>query len=38
MFDAKLAAVDKHRDLILKTQDYIWKNPEDGGDLRKPRL
>ena len=30
MFDAKLAAVDKHRDLILKTQDYIWKNPETG--------
>ncbi|MBQ9951566.1 MAG: amidohydrolase [Clostridia bacterium] len=30
MFDAKLAAVDRHRDLILKTQDYIWKNPETG--------
>ncbi len=25
-----VAAVDKHRDLILKAQDYIWKNPETG--------
>lgn len=25
-----ISAVDKHRDLILEAQDYIWKNPETG--------
>lgn len=25
-----LNAVEKHTDLILKAQDYIWKNPETG--------
>ena len=30
MFSKMNAAVDKNRDLIIKTQDYIWKNPETG--------
>ena len=30
MFSKMNAAVDKNRDLILKTQDYVWKNPETG--------
>lgn len=30
MCQKHLAAVDKHRQLILDTLDYIWKNPETG--------
>jgi len=30
MFEKLFAAVEKHRDLILKAQDYIWANPETG--------
>ncbi|MBQ7039104.1 MAG: amidohydrolase [Clostridia bacterium] len=26
----KISAVEKYRELIFKTQDYIWKNPETG--------
>ena len=30
MMQKQLAAVDKYRDLILETQNYIWANPETG--------
>ena len=26
----QIAAVEKYRDLIFDTQDYIWANPEIG--------
>ena len=28
--NAKLATVEKHRDLIMEAQKYIWANPETG--------
>ena len=30
MMKLQMAAVEKYRELILKTQDFIWKHPETG--------
>ena len=30
MMELQKAAVEKYRDLIMKTQEYIWANPETG--------